>query len=659
MHNVEKYYLEISNNPDLKKVINKFSDFLILKKEIIIRNEDFLEAQILIESNIIKNENNFLKIKNHCFIAIEILENFKTIFSFNHSIDFNETIVFFNCIKKDFIKSKYSIDYQIIEIEILKILIYESNKKFNLNFNDFITNLSKKNDVFVRAYSENLAFINIDVETIYCNSLFLLEFVKGDKNYNYCQYHIANGIKHKCFIDENTGLALFQLALKKDNTQNNSIIISAIISGLYENIGYSFYDKHLKSLIYNNKKLPETINGLSNINKIEEQEFNLFIKLFNSFKSQADLAFPLSKLLFAILKSIKFMKEYPEACKCFDYLNELLYDEKSLLFILQEIVLLDNNDIKRAEVLENIIKQAHFPLDSQMYNVVHFFWKSPNITYLRQILIAFSHAHPFKNIGTHFNSELDKFDIIEFDNMLLDFLTDNNAGLRFIGMDFFENLPYNKFNVDITELEPIKQYKLWVSLCQTYKEPKYIIPFLIPLLESSSSIVKESFISKLKEYSENYGSHLTEVLEKNLDTNDANHQQILKSIIEYRNDFYETNINIKRNIKELNPYYTNNKILNDFNNFFNKKMRRGINKETDANSFLAFATTIQLAKGGGWKRGENNEIMKLAKIETSMALPRNYFIDPNQYELAESQEQRIDWKEEDFNIIQKWIANEQ
>lgn len=344
--------------------------------------------------------------------------------------------------------------------------------------------------------------------------------------------------------------------------------------------------------------------------------------------------------------------------KCFNGLNELLYDENSLVFILQEIVSLENYDTKRVKILENIIYQPHFSLDSHMFSVVHFFWKTHNISYLQQILVAISKSQPFKNIATHFNSEFDEFDSIEFDNMLIDLLTDNNARLRFIAMDIFDNLPYNKFNINIIELEPIKQYKLWVSLCHTYKEPKHIIPFLIPLLESGSITVKESFVTKLKEYSENYGGHLTEVLEESLDINNQNHQQILKSIVDYMNDYYDKNINVKRNIKELSPYHSSNKILNDFNNFFNKKMRRGINKETDANSFLGFATTIQLAKGGGWKRGENNEIMKLAKIETSMALPRNYFIDPNRYELEESQEQQIDWKDDDFKIIQIWIANE-
>lgn len=663
MHNVEKYYLETSKNPDLKKVIDKFSNLLISKKVIKISVNDFLETHLLIENNIIKIENDYLKISNYSFIAVSIIKHYESIFSFNYNNDFKNIIQFYNHVKEEFINDNYTLDYNVIELEFLKFLIFESNKKHGETFHIFIKKLTEEHDSeyiyeFIRAYSENLAFLEINPKTIFDNSALLLKFTKSDADYSIDEEHILRGIKLKCQVDDNIGIELFKLALKKNNTENNDIIISAIISGIYEKIGIPFYEKHLHKLIDSDKNLFEIINGLSIIDKVEEDEFDLFITLFNRFKTNKDLAIVNAKLLFKILESTYFSNKETHVEKCFIGLNEIISNEISLVFILQRTASLENYDTQRIKVLINGIQQPNFSINTHTYPIVLFFWKNHNILYLKQILITISKFHPLKKIAKHFQSRFDKFDKIEFDNMLIDLLTSNKASLRFIGLDIFNKLPYNNFNCDILKLEPIQQYKLWVSLCNTYKEPKYIVPFLIPLLKSSSATVKECFTLKLKEYSENYGGHLTDALENHLDISNKEHQEILTSIKSHMYNYHDHNINIKRDIKELNPYHSDNKAINDFNRLFDKKMSRGIRKGADTNSFLGFAKTVQLAKGGGWKHGEENEIMKLARIQTSMALPRNYFIDPNQYELEESLESLTNWKETDFKIIEKWISNE-
>ncbi|MEN9909026.1 MAG: hypothetical protein RLZZ540_2175, partial [Bacteroidota bacterium] len=140
MENIIEKYKEEIKKTDLKETLKKYVDFLISKKKISISINDFLEYQILIENNIIKSENNSLKIQNYTFIAITILEHFKTLYSFKYSSEFKDSIILFNRIKEDFIKDNYSSDYNILEVEFLKILIYENNKKLNLNFYDFINN---------------------------------------------------------------------------------------------------------------------------------------------------------------------------------------------------------------------------------------------------------------------------------------------------------------------------------------------------------------------------------------------------------------------------------------------------------------------------------------------------------------------------------------
>lgn len=661
MNIIEQYNRDFKKKSSLKKDLIKYVSFLILKKEITISVTDYSETQLLLENKILKNESKSLKIENYTFIAIALLEYYKTTYSFDYSTEFELNILFFEQVKEDFTADKYSNEYAILELELLKIIIYETNKRFNYNFNSYINELSKTNDSeyfynFIDAYSAVFSSINIDIEVAYNNSIKLLAFTKSDATFNFNEGNVLNGIKQKCFSDEIFGLKLFKFSLDNSN-EKDDIIISAIVPGIYEKIGYSFYKNDLKKLIDNNIKLFEIINGLSNISIIKEKEYPLFISLFNQHKANKDLIIPLAKLLFAILKSENLKNNNLYTDKCFEGLNEIIVNESSSLFILHNTTYLENNEEKRTEIIINIINQSYFSITTHLTSISHFFWKCQNIQYLKQILIEISKVHPFKKTAKYFNSRFKKFDKIEFETMYIDFLTDNKANLRFLGVDIFNNLGNQKFNSDILKLEPIKQYKLWVCLTQTYKEPKYIIPFLLPLVDSRSTTIKECFILKLKEYSENYGGHLTELLETNLDSNNINHSQVLKFVIEHMHEHYEKNIHIKYGIKELNPYYSNNKILDDFNLLFNKKMRRGISG-TEKTGFLAFSRTIHLAKGGGWKNGDENEIMKLGKIQTSFALPRNYFINPNDYEIEEFQESNTDWNENDFKLIESWISNE-
>jgi hypothetical protein len=83
-------------------------------------------------------------------------------------------------------------------------------------------------------------------------------------------------------------------------------------------------------------------------------------------------------------------------------------------------------------------------------------------------------------------------------------------------------------------------------------------------------------------------------------------------------------------------------------------------KEAKKNSLLGIigVNTIKLAKGGGWKYGNKDEISKLGKFEHSFSLPRSYFIHPNHFEVEQSIEMRKDWKDEDFQIIKDFLKNE-
>jgi hypothetical protein len=232
-----------------------------------------------------------------------------------------------------------------------------------------------------------------------------------------------------------------------------------------------------------------------------------------------------------------------------------------------------------------------------------------------------------------------------------------------MGLDLFNKLstssPYI-FSIDILSLLPITQYRLWVSLTQDFKEPKYYIPSILSLIDSKSDLVKESFLCKLEEHSEDYGGHIIEVLEMHLDKQNTKHIEVLERIRQYMVDFYSTYINLKGPIKEFNPYYTDNKAVRLFNELHFKKMSDTIHKGAEKNSFLSVlgADTVQLSKGGGFRFGNKGEISKLGSFASSFSLPRSYFINHNKFELEQGFEMRRDWTNEEFETIQNIIDDE-
>ena len=64
----------------------------------------------------------------------------------------------------------------------------------------------------------------------------------------------------------------------------------------------------------------------------------------------------------------------------------------------------------------------------------------------------------------------------------------------------------------------------------------------------------------------------------------------------------------------------------------------------DENSiFRHLATTVVLAKGGGWKHESKEEVSQLSTFSSSMTLPRKYFISPDNFDWDRKMEISEDW----------------
>ena len=424
-----------------------------------------------------------------------------------------------------------------------------------------------------------------------------------------------------------------------------------------------FKDGKVKKLDFLRSKIEDEINlsaiffGLSNITVLDDSICERFIQLYDKYENNKDLMFSLSSLLISILKS-KNSKYYIE---CFDRIRVSVKTENTAKYCLDQICYLENFSNEKSDLLVRFIEQEYFSIDNHLQIIGIFFWYIKDIESFRKVIFTLVEKVSFKSISKTFKSYLMDIDKFELDKIIVELLINDQASKRHVGLDLFDELSSNypyEFSFDILSLDPIDQYKLWVSLTLDCREPKYRITSLLPLIDSKSQTVKDCFIFKLEDISRDYGSHVLEVLEKNLDNENSSYKKVINRVSEYISNFYKINADVKNAIKELNPYYSQNRSFNKFNLLFHKKMSTSFNNGAMENSFMKNINTVKLSKGGGWKFDNKDGISPLGKIESSIALPRSYFISPNDFEMEIVIESKMEWCDSDFEIIKNFIDNE-
>lgn len=616
----------------------------------------------LFEKNIIKLENDKISVSNYDLIICPFLNNYKEQLDFEINEDFEENVNFIKKIKDHFFINGNVHDYYTLEKEIWKTVIKESNTKFQCSFEAYLNSIELENKPegifnFIDAYSKELPYLEITACTLYDNALKLLEISKSDVHYNIPFGNVLNGIKNKCKIDYDLGLILLTKSLIIEEDKEN--LLSAIISGLYENKKNEFYNLYLENLILKGNKLNAIFFGLSNISAIENAECLIFIDLIEKYKNNDSLTLSLTSLVITILKSnnVNFH------IFCFEELKLTIEKEISAYYVLNNLNQIDNYNQEKIDIIIKLINQSYFSIEKYINPINTAFWNIKEFELFKKVVLTIIENTPFKSFIKAFISYLHSADNIELDKFTIELLTNNQSSKRFIGLEIFDELsthnPY-KFLFNILELPPFIQYKLWVSLTQDFHEPEKRLIALIPLIESNSDWVKVSFLCKLEEISEDYGGLVKKILVNNIENSTSNIDYAIERITNYIEVFHNKYVNVKYPIPELNPYHTHYKDINLFNELFQKKMNESINKGVAENSLLGIlgVNTVQLSKGGGWRFGTENKISQLGKFESSFTMPRSYFINPNEFELEKGFLNREDWNDEEFLEIKNFLENE-
>lgn len=642
----------------MNDIISSFIEIAIEQKKLEFSTNEITFDEQLFKNDILKLEADKVSIKDFQTISTHFISKYKEKFSFNLSDNFKVNADFLTSIKSDLTSVSYVHYYHILEKELWKHIVKESNSEFGCSFSDYLKeNRPDEIFVFMEAYSDVLPELNLTENEIFENSIILAEKAKSDATYNQPLSNVLGGIKNKCKSDYENGVKLLNKSLMLSNDKES--ILSAIISGLYENKRIEFYESILKKIIQEETKINPILFGLSNVLEITPADGDLFVNLIRNNSKKEEFLISTLSLVFSVIKS----NNTQHHDFCFKELESAVENENTIFFILHNLRFLENHSHKKTDIVIKLVNQEYFTIGQHINSISEIFWNLKEFDSFKKIVISVLENKPFEKFIKSFFTYFHTVDVIELDRFIIELLIDNSANKRHTGIELFDELSFNqpyRFTYNILELPPISQYKLWVALTQDFHEPKKRLTALLPLIDSNSELVKESFLCKLEEISEDYGGHVTKILEDNLNKNVPNNSIVIEKVKKYVEDYFSKNIDLKRSISELSPYYTHYKYIKTYNELFSKKMNKTVEKGARENSLLSIlgTNTIQLSKGGGWRIGSKKEISQLGKVGTSFAMPRGYFINPNEFELRKGFEIKQDWTEEEFIDIKTILENE-
>lgn len=593
-------------------------------------------------------------------VDFELFSSYLYDYFLNHSDleegdDFNERISFIKKIFNEIKGEKHIRKFHHIENHLWRRIIRLTSEKNQESLLGYIQNLYENHEdlhTFTGAYSEELTSLNFNEKNFVSSILSVLSIINKPGVLDPTLIKLLGNIKQIC--KENYDYGLTSLELVVENHNNDFSLESAIISGLYEVGKKDFYNKKVIPLYEKGLSKKSVYYGLTNSFNNEYSDYNFFLKIYNDDTTSNDKI----ALLFALEKSaIGDLVDYS-----YSEFEKSMTDEQKATSILNNIRFSKTPHGRKIELLNLFVQSDSFSF-AQHYGIIRsYFSEDVESNDFRTLLYSLAKSCLFENVMTVFKTYLMRIDKKELDIITIEFLIHNDAYIRHVAHDILDETSLNGvfcFSIDIRNLNPLEQYKLWVSLTQSHKEPKCLIPLLLPLLKSSSELVRDCVKFKLIEIAEDYGGSLIEVISEELEK-DEEIREPIEEIIKSYDDFWQKNIAIKKGIKEIDPTISQHRLYNLHKRLHRFNMSTEIRKNVEENSIFNIigARKIQLAKGGGWKIAGNKNISNLSKIETSFSLPRSCFINPDYNDLEFFRSKREDWCEEDFLNVSNYLSRE-
>ena len=642
--------------------IRQLTEKVIVERQFTFKKDEFpYDYENLINRNIVKEEYNQIKIQDSVLFSTELYRQLSTKFNYLMSRSFSETIHFFIQVGKYFTEpQKVILGISEQMNELLSLLIIKANKEFNSNFEEVTVFFNGEKDQFIyefnRAFSKNLQNLNIPSDKLFVVLKFLYLQMDSNATYNFNMSELANGIKNYSSGNPDSAKELLFL-FQKENARLVTLE-AAILASLYNN------DKDvlvlIKELLRDPTNLLSVVCAVKAFSINDNEEAAAILDIIEEIDSEdTHLLINMPQLFTSLIRNTTItdvsIKE-----RCFENLHTLVSNSDSSVrqFTLDAVTYLNGYD----EQVYAIVSKVNVGLfDEQLTNTVssllanlssckYFFNFIEQYALINKLTFS-AKAFGFP-IGHFLNGEG-----MEFSVHLVKLLVDDSGLVRFVGISILRHIfsafrRCYQFEIDLLGLPAIVQYKLWVSILHDGFDLENSIPIVLPLRKSTYPFVSSALIYKIEESAENYGSTVGEILLRHLNLNDAADKELVERIKRKTENFNEL-IREKGKVKELNPYYTQAGLVSKYNEDYFNKLNEGMQKTVNENSLLSsFATTVILAKGGGWKLDNRTEISKLSTFGTSFQLPRQYYISPDCFDF----ENRLWYLKNLKNEFKQWEA---
>lgn len=641
MLNIDNYENILRKQPKLQKDIHDLISFIVRENKFRFKKSDFpFDIELFINSGILRDKNSNIEVADSALFFETFIAHFSLKFSFQLTADVQNSFQFIKSIEEELKTNTFRSGVFAFFESCKSFILFKMHKSLNTDFDFYIKNLTKESGDelydFNNAYCKILPYLSTDPKVLFdCLKHLILAVAveKGIINGNLGEINDAVRLYSK--LNPKSAQQLLRYSLKNPGDAFNEIN-TPVIAGIYETKREKFWKQVLR---FWNKEANRLfiISSLSSVPAIIDEEAKKQYDMVSAISLfSLDETYNLPRFYTSIIsnKNINYSLLKKE---CFDRLEEIIVNPNLNIQLqtLWQIKFLEGYDPERILLINKLLNLPEF---DKVYlgNVGDALVKHRHLDSFIDLLKYIAERFNLFFTAEHFSSVIHYFHEKEpekFSTELIHLSTDNKGNRRFIGneiIDFLgkQNRPF-KFKVDILKFPALVQYKIWVSiiLCDV-KQPKENLPMLLPLLGSEYGFVKEAFICKLEQLTEDYGVSVLEVMEKELDMNITFNADAFERVKSYKERKYNE-IDKKYQIKEWNPAWTHSKLyrlyIENHDKLFTKDITKSIDKQ---DIFTQIAQTVILAKSGGWKMPDRDGISQLGTVGVQFQLPKSMFIFP-------------------------------
>lgn len=456
--------------------------------------------------------------------------------------------------------------------------------------------------MLLRALNATITLLHIPPANFY-------ELIKAITETSHNLYGV---IRQYCRSNYDNGYELLQLIIPDSHLSRNSLLIASM-SGLLEN-NYT-KAKELLFNMYDNESLKDQIiYAFTNcISVYPNKSSELYDKISSFPEQRCDATI---KFYWEIWRISDNLQQQCEV-RLFDIIDNS--SEDLLTSFIEELMHINTVTDFVREYINRIIANDRFSIkyistiDNSIADTV---CDSLMLTDFVRAVSRFGLGVNNNMIENCIRSVSEK-DPEGFANAVIMLITDNNGMIRHTGRKIWDSS--NLINTSFNPLSlPVElQLNFIISMLQDFGNPKCRLKKVLPLFDASDSLVPQLLLRQLIPYVNNYmGSVMVELEALTLVNNIETIQ--LKEYFKNRCAFIDKRVACK----ELNPLYTQCKVLNEFKRSDHEYMRDIMKdaQEKSQSSILELFTPVLLAKGGGF-RNSDGSVQDLAHISHSVPYP--------------------------------------